>query len=75
MKNFILILCVLFALTSSVFAEEAKPAQDVEIENSSWTRVKVQKGAEIKNQCVKINNCKFLFITLQEQKKQDKEGE
>lgn len=74
MKNFILILCVLFALTSSVFAEEAKPAQDVEIENSSWTRVKVQKGAEIENQCVKINNCKFLFITLQEQK-QAKEGE
>lgn len=74
MKNFILILCVLFALTSSVFAEEAKPAQDVEIENSSWTRVKIQKGAEIENQCVKINNCKFLFITLQEQK-QDKEGE
>ena len=74
MKNFILILCVLFALTSSVFAEEAKPSQDVEIENSSWTRVKVQKGAEIENQCVKINNCKFLFITLQEQKKQDKEG-
>lgn len=74
MKNFILILCVLFALTSSVFAEEAKPSQDVEIENSSWTRVKVQKGAEIENQCVKINNCKFLFITLQEQK-QAKEGE
>lgn len=74
MKNFILILCVLFALTSSVFAEEAKPVQDVEIENSSWTRVKVQKGAEIENQCVKINNCKFLFITLQEQK-QAKEGE
>lgn len=74
MKNFILILCVLFALTSSVFAEEAKPAQAVEIENSSWTRVKVQKGAEIENQCVKINNCKFLFITLQEQK-QAKEGE
>lgn len=74
MKNFILILCVLFALTSSVFAEEAKPSQDVEIENSSWTRIKVQKGAEIENQCVKINNCKFLFITLQEQK-QAKEGE
>lgn len=74
MKNFILILCVLFALTSSVFAEETKPVQDVEIENSSWTRVKVQKGAEIENQCVKINNCKFLFITLQEQK-QAKEGE
>lgn len=74
MKNFILILCALFALTSSVFAEEAKPAQDVEIENSSWTRVKIQKGAEIENQCVKINNCKFLFITLQEQK-QAKEGE
>lgn len=48
MKNFILILCVLFTLTSSVFAEEAKPAQDVEIENSSWTRIKVQKGAEDK---------------------------
>ena len=74
MKNFILILCVLFALTSSVLAEESKPSQDVEIENSSWTRVKVQKGAEIENQCVKINNCKFLFITLQEQK-QAKEGE
>ena len=74
MKNFILILCVLFAFTSSVFAEGAKPAQDVEIENSSWTRVKVQKSAEIENQCVKINNCKFLFITLQEQK-QAKEGE
>ena len=74
MKNFILILCVLFALTSSVFAEEAKPSQVVEIENSSWTRIKVQKSAEIENQCVKINNCKFLFITLQEQK-QDKEGE
>ena len=74
MKNFILILCVLFAFTSSVFAEESKPSQDVEIENSSWTRVKVQKGAEIENQCVKINNCKFLFITLQEQKR-DKEGE
>lgn len=74
MKNFILILCVLFTLTSSVFAEDGKFAQDVEIENSSWTRVKVQKGAEIENQCVKINNCKFLFITLQEQK-QDKEGE
>ena len=74
MKNFILILCALFVLTSSVFAEESKPSQDVEIENSSWTRVKVQKGAEIENQCVKINNCKFLFITLQEQK-QDKEGE
>lgn len=74
MKNFILILCVLFALTSIVFAEDGKFAQDVEIENSSWTRVKVQKGAEIENQCVKINNCKFLFITLQEQK-QDKEGE
>lgn len=74
MKNFILILCALFVLTSSVFAEDGKFAQDVEIENSSWTRVKVQKGAEIENQCVKINNCKFLFITLQEQK-QDKEGE
>lgn len=75
MKNFILILCVLFALTSSVFAEEAKPVQVVEIENSYLTRIKVQKSAEIENQCVKINNCKFLFITLQEQKKQDKEGE
>ena len=74
MKNFILILCVLFALTSSVFAEESKPSQAVEIENSSWQRVKIQKGAEIENQCVKINNCKFLFITLQEQKR-DKEGE
>lgn len=74
MKNFILILCSLFMLTSSVFAEESKPSQGVEIENSSWTRVKVQKSAEIENQCVKINNCKFLFITLQEQKR-DKEGE
>ena len=74
MKNFILILCVLFALTSSVFAEEAKPVQVVEIENSYLTRIKVQKSAEIENQCVKINNCKFLFITLQEQK-QAKEGE
>lgn len=74
MKNFILILCVLFALTSSVFAEEAKPSQDVEIENSSWTRVKVQKGAEIENQCVKINKCFLMWVTLQEQKKQDKEG-
>ena len=75
MKNFILILCVLFTLTSSVFADESKSSQVVEIENSYLTRIKVQKSAEIENQCVKINNCKFLFITLQEQKKQDKEGE
>lgn len=74
MKNFILILCVLFALTSSVFADEVKSSQNVEIENSSWTRLKVQKGAEIEKQCIKVNNCKFLFITLQEQK-QDKEDE
>ena len=73
MKNFILILCALFALTSSVFAEENKAIQDVEIENSSWTRVKVQKGAEIENQCVKINKCFLMWVTLQEQKR-DKEG-
>ena len=73
MKNFILILCVLFALTSSVFAEESKPSQAVEIENSYLTRLKVQKGAEI--ECVKINKCFLMWVTLQEQKKQDKEGE
>lgn len=75
MKNFILILCVLFALTSSVFADENKAVQDVEIENSYLTRLKVQKGAEIENQCVKINKCFLMWVTLQEQKKQDKEGE
>lgn len=74
MKNFILILCVLFAFTSSVFAEESKPSQAVEIENSYLTRLKVQKGAEIENQCVKINKCFLMWVTLQEQKKQDKEG-
>ena len=74
MKNFILILCVLFMLTSSVFADENKAIQDVEIENSYLTRIKVQKSAEIENQCVKINKCFLMWVTLQEQK-QDKEGE
>ncbi|HIZ28583.1 MAG TPA: hypothetical protein H9673_05265 [Candidatus Adamsella sp.] len=74
MKNFILILCVLFALTSSVFADENKAVQDVEIENSYLTRIKVQKSAEIENQCVKINKCFLMWVTLQEQK-QVKEGE
>lgn len=74
MKNFILILCVLFTLTSSVFADENKAVQDVEIENSYLTRIKVQKSAEIENQCVKINKCFLMWVTLQEQKR-DKEGE